>query len=81
MDFNTFTYSVFDRVATVSLNRPKRFNAINGTMPDDLAAAINHAANDDAVHVIVLTGAGKVQSSRCESCSINGGLARGKTNI
>lgn len=59
MDFNTVTYSVFDRVATVSLNRPERFNAISGTMPDDLAAAINHAANDDAVHVIVLTGAGK----------------------
>ncbi|MBW2169846.1 MAG: enoyl-CoA hydratase/isomerase family protein, partial [Deltaproteobacteria bacterium] len=59
MDFNTVTYEAEDRVATITLNRPERFNAINGSMPDDIAAAFAHANEDDTVHVVVLTGAGR----------------------
>ncbi len=59
MDFGTVSYTSGDRVATITLNRPERFNAINATMPDDIAAAFAHANNDDAVHVVVLTGAGR----------------------
>jgi len=58
MDFGTVSYEAADRVATVTLNRPERFNAINETMPDDIAAAFAHADRDDSVHVVVLTGAG-----------------------
>ena len=59
MDFGTVIYESKDRVATVTLNRPERLNAISETMPEDIAAAFNHAANDDSVHVVVLTGAGR----------------------
>lgn len=59
MDFRTVRYEARDRVATITLNRPKRFNAIDRTMPEDIAGAFEHAAADDAVHVIVLTGAGR----------------------
>ncbi len=59
MEFGTVSYTADDRVATITLNRPERFNAINATMPDDIAAAFTHANNDDAVHVVVLTGAGR----------------------
>jgi len=59
MNFNTVLYEVKDRVATITLNRPERFNAIGQTMPDDIAAAFNHADGDDSVHVVVLTGAGR----------------------
>ena len=59
MDFGTVSYTAKDRVATITLNRPERFNAINATMPDDIAAAFTHAGDDDAVHVVVLTGAGR----------------------
>jgi enoyl-CoA hydratase len=58
MDFGTVSYSAKDRIATITLNRPDRFNAINATMPDDIAAAFAHANDDDSVHVVVLTGAG-----------------------
>ena len=34
-------------------------NAISETMPDDIAEAFDYASDDDAVHVVVLTGAGK----------------------
>jgi enoyl-CoA hydratase len=59
MGFGTVLYEAAGRVATVTLNRPERFNAINETMPDDIAAAIDYANKDDGVHVIVLTGAGR----------------------
>ena len=52
-------YESNDRVAKITLNRPERLNAINETMPEDISAAFNHAAADDSVHVIVLTGAGR----------------------
>jgi enoyl-CoA hydratase len=50
MDFGTVSYTAKDRVATIILNRPDRFNAINATMPDDIAAAFTHANDDDSVH-------------------------------
>ena len=59
MDFGTVLYDSNDRVATITLNRPERFNAISETMPEDIASAFGHANNDDSVHVIVLTGAGR----------------------
>ncbi|MEZ4514630.1 MAG: crotonase/enoyl-CoA hydratase family protein [Chloroflexota bacterium] len=52
-------YEAHDRVATITLNRPERFNAISATMPDDLETAVNHADNDPTIHVIILTGAGR----------------------
>ena len=59
MNFGTVIYESKNRVATVTLNRPERLNAISETMPEDIAAAFNHAAADDSVHVVVLTGAGR----------------------
>ncbi|MGD8739885.1 MAG: crotonase/enoyl-CoA hydratase family protein [Desulfobacterales bacterium] len=59
MNFGDLLYESKDRVATITLNRPERFNAISETMPDNIAEAFEHANNDDAVHVVVLTGAGR----------------------
>jgi len=59
MDFNTVTYEARDRVATITLNRPERFNAINQSMPGDIAAAFAQANKDNTVHAVVLTGAGR----------------------
>jgi enoyl-CoA hydratase len=58
MDFITLTYTVDDRVATITLNRPERLNAINDEMPGEIRRAVEQANRDDDVHVIVLTGAG-----------------------
>lgn len=59
MEFGSVLYETDGRVATVTLNRPERFNAISERMPDDIAAAFGHAERDDSVHVVVLTGAGR----------------------
>ncbi|HYR07107.1 MAG TPA: enoyl-CoA hydratase-related protein [Longimicrobium sp.] len=50
---------VDDGVAWITLNRPDRLNAFAGDMRDRLLHALNDAATDDAVRVIVITGAGR----------------------
>src|SRR5688500_18199508 len=59
MKLETVTYTVADRVATITLSRPDRLNAIDLRMPGEIRAAVEEANRDDAVHVIVLTGAGR----------------------
>jgi enoyl-CoA hydratase/carnithine racemase len=46
-------------VATLTLNRPERMNAISGPMLAALAGALVECDRDPAVRVIVLTGAGR----------------------
>ena len=47
------------RVARLRLNRPERLNAINNDMPREIRAAVEWAESRDAIHVIVVEGAGK----------------------
>jgi len=52
-------YSVDDRVATLTLNRPDKLNAWTATMDREVRAALEEAERDDHVRAIVLTGAGR----------------------
>ena len=54
----TLTYETGDRVARVTLNRPERGNGIVPRMPVELAACVERANLDPAVHVIALAGNG-----------------------
>src|SRR5262245_66266977 len=47
------------RIARITLNRPEVLNAIDDDLPRELAAAVARADADEAVHVIVLSGAGR----------------------
>src|SRR5258708_21809128 len=46
-------------IATVTLNRPDKLNALNRALCEDLIAALRMLTRADAVRVIVLTGAGR----------------------
>ena len=48
-----------DGVATVTLNRPDRMNSLTSPMLSQLAVALRELADDSAVRVVVLTGAGE----------------------
>src|ERR1700704_4359661 len=54
----TLTYEAGDRVARVTLNRPERGNGITPRMPAEIAACVERANLDPAVHVIALAGNG-----------------------
>ncbi len=59
MNYQTIDYQVSDRILTLRLNRPDQLNAFTTTMGKELEHAFARASDDDAVSVIVVTGAGK----------------------
>ena len=52
-------YTVANRVATITLNRPDKLNAWTAVMEKEVSSAMENAERDDDVRVIVLTGAGR----------------------
>ena len=77
-------------VATVTLNRPDKHNALNGTLIAELYDAAEKLAADDSVRIVILTGIGKsfcaggdfnwfasnVEKSRAERVEQSATLAR-----
>jgi enoyl-CoA hydratase/carnithine racemase len=57
-DFQDILYAKADRVARITLNRPQHYNAYSTRALEELATAFRDASFDDAVGVIVYTGAG-----------------------
>src|ERR671930_1324298 len=59
MTYKCLLYDVKDGVATLTLNRPERLNALGDTLREDLLDAITRTAADPDVRVLIVTGAGK----------------------
>jgi enoyl-CoA hydratase/carnithine racemase len=59
LDLHAIRYDVDDGVAVVTLARPDRLNAWTARMEHEYAWALTHADADDAVQVVVITGAGR----------------------
>ena len=59
MELQDVRYETTGRIATITLNRPDRLNAISMGMPGAIARAVDLANRDDTIHVIVLTGEGR----------------------
>ncbi len=58
MSYDNLLYEVAGPLALITLNRPRKLNAISLATVDDLHAAIAAAGDDPVVRVIALTGAG-----------------------
>ncbi len=58
MNYNTLQLAVDGGVATITLNRPDKRNAISFELIDDLVRALGEVAKSEAI-VLILTGAGK----------------------
>jgi enoyl-CoA hydratase/carnithine racemase len=81
MEYRDLLYDVSDNIATITLNRPDRLNAISGGMLASFSEAFREADRDRHVRVIILTGAGKgfcagldlkEQGANANSNSVNG---------
>lgn len=65
--------SVAEQVCTITLNNPERRNAIGPEMINELRWALSDAEKDDAVRVVVLTGAGKAFCAGADFAAITAG--------
>jgi enoyl-CoA hydratase/carnithine racemase len=68
--FETLRFEVAERVGTVTLDRPDKLNALNGVMLEELLAVLEQADADDAVRVLIVTGAGR---AFCAGADLSGG--------
>jgi methylglutaconyl-CoA hydratase len=57
--YTTLLYEKDGAIATITLNRPDKRNAISSTMIEEILGALNAAEDESAVRVVILTGAGK----------------------
>lgn len=66
-------------VQTITLNQPDKLNALSGAMLADLLQVVRAAERDDAVHALVVTGAGRGFSSGADlsqsDAEASGGLS------
>jgi enoyl-CoA hydratase/carnithine racemase len=65
-------YSVVDGMATITLNRPDRLNALNPAMFHELLEAFDETDGDDAVRAVIVTGAGR---AFCAGADLSRGAA------
>lgn len=58
-DPENLVVDIADRVATITINRPEKRNALNSATRAELIATLGQLRDDPAARVIVLTGAGE----------------------
>ncbi|MDW3219251.1 MAG: enoyl-CoA hydratase-related protein [Acidimicrobiales bacterium] len=71
-EFEDLRVEVDGQVAILTLDRPDSMNAFSGAMGRSLTAALRAADRDDAIRVVVITGAGR---AFCAGADFSGGSA------
>ena len=68
--YQDIAYTVDDRVAVISLNRPEKLNAFSSLMGTELSDALRRGDADEDVRAVVITGAGR---AFCAGADFSGG--------
>jgi len=68
--YKTILFEKSGGVANVALNRPKKLNAFDGTMHEELYRAFGDAAEDEEIRCVVLRGEGKGFSAGADLAQI-----------
>jgi len=76
MDFKFIKYNLEEGVATITLNRPEVYNALNDAITYELQDAFKAIARDEKVRVVVLTGEGKAFCSGQDLKAVSGSEKR-----
>ena len=72
MPFKLLTLEVADRVATLTVNRPDKLNALNDSTIAELGHAIDQIRVDDAIGGVILTGAGRAFVAGADISELSG---------
>jgi methylglutaconyl-CoA hydratase len=75
MNYSTLQLAFDSGVATLTLNRPEKRNAISFELIDDLVRALDEVAKSDAI-VVILTGSGKAFCSGMDLDNLKALLGR-----
>jgi len=75
MNYQTIQIAYDGKVATLTLNRPEKRNAISFGLIDDLLHALDEVRNSDAI-VLIITGAGKAFCSGMDLDNLKALLGR-----
>jgi enoyl-CoA hydratase len=59
MNYSTLLVSVKDRIATLTINRPDKLNALNAQCKSELKDAFTRFKSDPVIDALILTGAGE----------------------
>nr|WP_314437244.1 crotonase/enoyl-CoA hydratase family protein [uncultured Brevundimonas sp.] len=70
MTFETITLEIEDHVATITMNRPDKLNAMNLVQMSELIKAFDVTDADDEVRAVIVTGAGR---AFCAGADLSGG--------
>lgn len=63
MAYKSILFEKEEGIATITLNRPEKLNAIHPALVEEVVGAFEGCLNDDEIRVIVLTGAGRAFSA------------------
>ncbi|HEY2375785.1 MAG TPA: enoyl-CoA hydratase-related protein [Gemmatimonadaceae bacterium] len=72
MAYQHLTLSVQDRIATLTVNRPDKLNALNGVTIGELGVAIDELQSRDDVAGVILTGAGRAFIAGADISELSG---------
>jgi enoyl-CoA hydratase len=72
MAYQHLTLSVQDRIATLTVNRPDKLNALNTATISELGAAIDELEDRDEIAAVILTGAGRAFIAGADISELSG---------
>lgn len=58
MSYQNILYEKNNGIATITINRPKALNALNGATLRELSQLVGEIADDNSVQVVIITGSG-----------------------
>lgn len=76
--YNFLMFRIEQGIATITLNRPEVYNALNDEITFELQSALKEVAKDEEVRVVVLTGEGK---AFCAGQDLKASAAAGKRSF
>lgn len=81
MTYQSIILQVNEGVATLTLNRPDKLNALNPSLLQESAKVIRELNDDDDVKVLIITGTGRAFSSGADLSGPEEGAAQNRPSI